>query len=138
MDRTVENIRCMEYLLMDLLFELFRESGNPRPEPDLPTRLNQLVQTRGREINVQIAAMELGMTVSQLKYQFRRESPSGCGLKKFLDEVLASLIENYLEYSKLSIGEIARAVRFPDIYSMSHFYRRIRGRPPKMFSADSD
>ena len=30
----------------------------------------------------------------------------------------------------LSIGEIARATRFPDIYSMSHFYKRLRGRSP--------
>ena len=81
-----------------------------------------------------VAAEELNLTVSQLKYRFAGECAKA-GLpdrsaKHYIDRLLTELIESYLEYSMFSIGEIARATRFPDIYSMSHFYKRLRGRSP--------
>lgn len=109
-------------------------------ESPLFSRLYDLVHARGREVNVFLAAEELKMSVSKLKFRFVCESRNapernaGSSVKKYLDILLLDLIEDYLKYSALSIGEIVRATRFPDIYSLSHFYKRMRGRAPSRFS----
>ena len=109
-------------------------------ESPLFSRLYDLVHARGREVNVFLAAEELKMSVSKLKFRFVCESRNapernaGSSVKKYLDILLLDLIEDYLKYSALSIGEIARATRFSDIYSLSHFYKRMRGRAPTRFS----
>ena len=133
----------LEYLLMNILhFTMAGEPCDVRESP-LFSRLYDLVHARGREVNVSLAAEELKMSVSQLKYRFVCESRNapernaGSSVKKYLDTLLLELIEDYLKYSALSIGEIARATRFPDIYSLSHFYKRMRGRAPTCFSTTS-
>ena len=136
----------LEYLLMDLLHYVFQGEPVGGGEPRLFTRLYDLVHSRGREVNVSLAADELRLTVSQLKYRFLCESRKAPGrnaatsVKRYLDGLLAELIDDYLQYSTLSIGEIARATRFPDLCSLSHFYKRMRGRAPTHSgrSGDSD
>ena len=130
----LERNRLLEYLLMNILDCTSAASPESADETPLLSRLRDLVHSRGRELNVCVAAEELNLTVSQLKYRFAGECAKA-GLpdrsaKRYIDRLLTELIESYLEYSMLSIGEIARATRFPDIYSMSHFYKRLRGRSP--------
>ena len=126
----------LEYLLMDLLHFVFQGTPAAGGESPLFSRLYDLVHSRGREVNVSLAAEELNLTVSQLKYRFLCESrnaperKAGTSVKRYIDGLLAELIEDYLKYSALTIGEIAKATRFPDIYSLSHFYKRMRGRAP--------
>lgn len=130
----LERNRLLEYLLMNILDCTSAASPESENETPLLSRLRDLVHSRGRELNVCVAAEELNLTVSQLKYRFAGEcAKAGLpdrSVKRYIDRLLTELIESYLEYSMLSIGEIARATRFPDIYSMSHFYKRLRGRSP--------
>ncbi len=126
----------LEYLLMALLHYVSQDEPAAPGEPMLFSRLYDLVHSRGREMNVSLAAEELSMTRSQLKYRFLCESRNapdrnaGTSVKRYLDRLLAELIDDYLNYSALTIGEIARATRFPDIYSLSHFYKRMRKTAP--------
>lgn len=123
--------------LIGMLLDSLPASPKNETEPELLRELHSLVQSRRRELNVQTAAETLGFDVSQLKYRFRLiaeahpERTAGTSVKRWIDRELMTLAERYLVYSRLSMTEIARELRFPDVYSFSRFVRRISERPPK-------
>ncbi len=108
-----------------------------RAEPELAVRLREAVLYHGKEVDLAFAAKWLHLPVSGLKYRFRKLRKShpeyGNSPSEFCGRICLEMIENYLEYSSLSIGEIADAIHFPDIYALSRFYAKKRGIPPSEF-----
>ncbi len=139
-EQLIRNLHVLEHLA-SAFFEHLAEcvSENKPKEPQLFTRLREIVLTMGRAANIDSAAEQLKCTPAHLKYIFRCTSEqfpelhAGSSVKNFMDLICAEMIERYLKYSKLPVGKIAEASGFPDIYKFSRFYRRMRSRSPSEF-----
>lgn len=132
---------ALEYLLLSVVHYIYRGYQQSTALPEPIAQLREMVLYKGKEINVELAAQQLGCSVSSLKYSFARaarqcpELNGDTSIKRYLDQVCLELIENHLEYSHFSIGRIAETTGFPDIYALSRFYTRMRGFPPSQFSS---
>ena len=136
----INKAHVLEHLLAALMEHVGRCLPGTLPtEPELFTRLREFVLMAGRAANIETASEYLKCSPAHLKYMFRRisrehpELDAGGSVKDFIDRVCVELIEKHLRYSKMSVGEIAEAVNFPDIYKLSRFYRRMRKMAPSEF-----
>jgi len=136
----INKVHLLEHLLAMLLEHIDTcLSGTLPAEPELLVRLREFVLMIGRDANIDTASKYLNCSPAHLKYMFRcisqtySELGAGTSVKDFIDQVCVELIEKHLRYSKMPIGEIAKAVNFPDIYKLSRFYRRIRKITPSDF-----
>lgn len=87
----------------------------------------------GRQRSVQAIARAAGLSRGHALAVF--QSAYGRTLKDYLYEVCAEQACALLCYSERSLGEIADALAFPDLFSFSRFFRRLRGRAPSAYRA---
>ena len=111
-------------------------SSQKDTEPELFHQIREFVLVHGRLANIDNTAAHLHCTSNHLKYIFRKtalENPqfkTGTSPKIFIDNIILEMIERYLKYSKMSISQIAKSTKFPDIYKLSRFYFRMCGISP--------
>ena len=131
-----ENRPVLECLLLSMLQQVLTPLQNPDFTPQLLRDLTNLVAEGGALTNVQNAAENLNLNVSQLKYRYRqvRELPGGKSLpgtpKEFIDQKLMHEIDRFLFYSSLTLTQIARQTNFNNIYTFSRFVKRMTGQSP--------
>lgn len=119
----------------DILSAMLRYTLGPSPtQGGADDSLVQQVhaQTRrhqGRLCSVKQLANEMGYSPGYLSSEFHRRT--GKALKAHLDELRARAAEDLLRYADLSITSIAAALGFPDVFSFSRFFKRLRGYPPR-------
>ena len=95
----------------------------------LRQRIELLVHERGGQpLTVEEAAEAVGYSASRLAAKVREEA--GTTTKAIIDQARLSIARQRLRYSDESIGEIALALGFPDIYSFSHCFKRVAGQSP--------
>ncbi len=132
------NRPILEAILLVMIQHALKPLAPRSDRPKLLTALAELVAGEGAWINVQNAAEKLQLSLSQLKYQYAlaiRELPETephLTLKQYLDIQLMQLIDRYLYYSDLPLGEIAAQTKFNNIYTFSRFCRRMTGVAPSL------
>ena len=94
----------------------------------------------GASINVEMIADGLNLTVPQLRYRFRKCMKTlPPGEKRydkpadFITEKIFNKAQEHLQNTNLSIGEISQMMKFNDIYSFSHFFKRNSGMSPLQY-----
>jgi len=126
----------LEALIFTLMRHAMRGKNAVPREPKLAARLRHWVANAGRQPTVASAAEYCGISVTQLKYRFAcevaavRPALKTFSVKAFLDEALMELIDRNLEFTDLSLAEIARQLGFNNVYTFSRFCRRMTGMPP--------
>ncbi len=132
-------MRLLSGQLYLLLLELSDDAPTTPPEPpELLRRISAAVLHDGYRLNVNLLADQLGLTLSQLKYQFRKANNSASpNLKSHLDSIIVFAAGNHLRYSGLSSGEIARLLNFPDVHTFSRFFKHRTGLTPGAYRRQS-
>jgi AraC-like DNA-binding protein len=129
--------KATEYLLSDILRYISPEpSAGNRAEPDFVSNTKEIVYTYGAEANVSFIAEKLGWSTGYLKHIFKREL--NMSIKKFIDREMAGIIKKYLLYSDRNITETASLCHFPDVYSLSRFFKRVTGKTPSGYKKKRD
>ena len=125
-------LRLLAGQLYLLLFELHRDSAaDDRQAPELLRDILTAVTEKGHRLNVNLLAEELGLSLSQLKYRFRKVNNTDApNLKCYIDSLLIDAAKLHLEYSDLQIGTIAKLLRFIDYYTFSRFFKHRTGMTP--------
>lgn len=128
-------MRLLSGQLYLLLLELSGDAPPPPADPpELLRRISAEVLHDGYRLNVNLLADRLGLTLSQLKYQFRKVNNSASpNLKSHLDSIIIFAAGNHLRYSGLPPGEIARLLNFPDVHTFSRFFKHRTGETPGAF-----
>ena len=106
--------------------------SSARQEQPILTRIEAFVEAAGgARVSVSDVAGHVGYSVSHVSALFRKynEMP----LKTFLDIRRSKVASRLLEYSDLTITEIAETLDFPDVFSFSRFFRRVVGASPRQF-----
>ncbi len=128
-------LRLLSGQIYLLLQELHRDAKARASEaPPLLRAIAEAVLRRGYKLNVNLLADELKLTLSQLKYQFRKANNTASpNLKHYLDSLLIFAAGNHLRYSDLKPGAIAQLLNFPDVYTFSRFFKHRTGLTPRAF-----
>ena len=126
--------RLSQYTLYNLLHELYTAQPLPPELSPLLRKINSIILQMGYGVNVKQLAEYMDCSVQQLQYQYRLHNNTAYGnLKTYLDAVIIDNAENHLRYSALSISEIAEALKFPDVYTFSRFFKHRTGIPPSIY-----
>ncbi|MFP4052362.1 MAG: AraC family transcriptional regulator [Phycisphaerae bacterium] len=107
------------------------EKSSRQGQP-LLARIEAYVEAAGgARVSVSDVAGHVGYSISHVSALFRKynEMP----LKTFLDIRRSKVASRLLEYSDLTITEIAETLDFPDVFSFSRFFRRVVGASPRQF-----
>jgi AraC-like DNA-binding protein len=123
--------QALEHLLAALVTLEYPDAPPPTHSPLAAAVRAYVEREGGRAITVADVARHLGYSVSHVSARFRRES--GEALKHFLDRRRAQAAARALEYSDLSIGEIAETLGFADVYTFSRFFKRLYGHSPRHY-----
>ena len=106
-------------------------------EPPVFTEIRDAVLSCGEYINVENCAELLGTDAEKLHYRFAKAlktfdlSPRDYSVKKLIDEAIVSQINQYLDFTELTISGIAEQMKFNNIYTFSRFYSRLEGYSPR-------
>ena len=127
-----ENRPVLEALLLSMVQQtLSPVDSKSDSQPELLSDLANLTADSGAMLNVQSAAELMNMSVSQLKYRYKKVAPEYAPtIKDFIDRELMRQIDRFLFYSNLSLGEIASQTAFGNIYTFSRFVKRLTGESP--------
>ena len=118
-----------------LMAHLLRPIPPPGPdtEPPIFSAIRETVLGLGQYVTVEDCAELLGMDSARLNYRFAKElkafhlTHDRWSVKKIIDTALLSQINKYLDFTELTISEIAKQMKFNNIYTFSRFYRRLEG-----------
>ena len=111
-----------------LLLHLHQRPMQQREDPLVQRVHAYLEQVQGRYISVATMAQDLGFSKNHLSSAFKQRS--GQALKDCIDRASATAATAMLLYDDRSIGQIADALGFNDIYAFSRFYLRVTGERP--------
>ena len=126
--------RLSQYTLYNLLHELYAAQPLPPELPPLLRKINSIVLQMGYGVNVKQLAEYMNCSVQQLQYQYRLHNNTAYGnLKTYLDAVIINNAENHLRYSALSVSEVAEALKFPDVYTFSRFFKKQTNMSPTQY-----
>lgn len=131
-----ENRPILESMLYSMLFQALAELKTENHLPPLLRTIADLISESGALINVQSAAEQLNMNVSQLKYRYKLiqknvyPAVKNITIKEFIDKELMKNIDRFLFYSELTLAQIASQTKFNNIYTFSRFVRRLTGQTP--------
>ena len=126
-------------MLAGLLEYLFnREQNNGKHE--ILQFMNNKIYQFGASINVKMIADGLNLTVPQLRYRFRKCMKTlPPGEKRydkpadFITEKIFNKAKEHLQNTDLSISEISQMMKFTDVYTFSHFFKRNSGVSPLQY-----
>jgi len=125
---------ALEGILAALVALEYPAHAAPEEKAPLAAEVRALLEREGgRALTVAEVARRLGYSVSHVSARFRREA--GLALKSFLDRHRARMAARALEYSDLSIGEVAETLSFGDVFAFSRFFKRVMGRSPRLYRA---
>lgn len=127
------NQAILNSLLSALMFEQWPRITDTSNQTDpIISKVKQCVEdTQGTGITVEALASQVGMSPSRLLTRFRHQEKRT--LKNYIDQERAECACDLLKYSTMNIAEIADQMNFPDIYSFSRFFKRMKGISPKQF-----
>ena len=91
-------------------------------------------RAQGRVPSVKQVARHMGYSISHIAARFRESE--GVALKSWLDSERCRHASWLMVYSDQSVGEVAEALEFGDIYSFSRFFKRLSGASPTEFRAN--
>lgn len=114
----------IENHLSGILHHLATLSSENESESPFIMAIREEVCKRGYAVNVAELADFFRYTRSQLQYRFSKEYNGNTNLKRFMEDILLELAEKHLQYSSMTLTEIAREMNFPSIYVFSRFYKR--------------
>ena len=120
----------VENHLFGILHHLAVLSSADKAESPFIMAIREEVCKRGYAVNVAELADFFRYTRSQLQYRFSKEYNGNTNIKRFIEEILLELAEKHLQYSSMTLTEIAREMNFPSIYVFSRFYKRKTGCSP--------
>ena len=120
----------IENHLSGILHHLATHSSENESESPFIMAIREEVCKRGYAVNVAELADFFRYTRSQLQYRFSKEYSGNTNLKRFMEDILLELAEKHLQYSSMTLTEIAREMNFPSIYVFSRFYKRKTGVSP--------
>ena len=106
-------------------------------EPPIFTEIRDAVLNCGEYINVENCAELLGTDAEKLHYRFAKAlktfnlSPQEWSVKKLIDQAIVTQINQYLDFTELTISAIAEQMKFNNIYTFSRFYCRLEGYSPR-------
>ena len=122
--------------LLEYAFSKDRNSG----KHEILQFMNNKIYQFGASINVEMIADGLNLTVPQLRYRFRKCMKTlPPGEKRydkpadFIAEKIFNKAKEHLQNTNLSISEISQMMKFNDIYSFSHFFKRNSGMSPLQY-----
>ena len=113
----------LEHLLAAMLTYHYtlRDSRPALPEQPVLSKIEALVEAAGgSRVSVADVAEHVGYSVSHVSALFRK--CNDMPLKSYLDIRRSRVASRLLEYSDLTITEIAQALDFPDVFSFSRFF----------------
>ncbi len=113
--------------LLELLSEQLRPDENPE-NPFLSRIEAEINGPWGSVFSVRRLAARLGYDPGYLSVKFRQAT--GHTLKEHIDHLRAARAVEFLEYSSLTVSEIAEVLEFPEVYSFSRFFKRCMGVSP--------
>lgn len=130
-------------LLAMLLAGLLEHMLNTAP-PDEEHGILQFMRSKviqyGATLNVKMVADGLNLTVPQLRYRFRqamKSLPPGAvrydNPGDFLKAEVMNMAQNHLRTTKLSVGEIAKLLKFNNVYTFSRFFKHLCGVSPRPY-----
>lgn len=117
--------------LASALLEFLGEEMHPGPvkmNPFLRRIEKELQGSWGSTCSVRGLAARLGYEPGYLSVKFKQAT--GNPLKDHIDQRRAARAVEFLEYSSLTISEIAEVLAFPEVYAFSRFFKRCKGVSP--------
>ncbi|MBE6403592.1 MAG: helix-turn-helix transcriptional regulator [Lentisphaeria bacterium] len=132
-----ENRIALEALLLSMFQQTLMPIANRNGKPRILRDISAMIAEEGAKVNIQRAAEQMQMNVSQLKYRCKlalQEYSSVTGkkltLKEYLDRELMKHIDRLLIYSDMPLGDISSQTMFNNIYTFSRFVKRLTGETP--------
>ena len=126
--------------LLDILIKHILQEHRIDFEPVLLKKMREQIFRYGAGCTVKSTAAELGMTLVQLRYNFRKamqmlptdavryNRPAG-----FIAAELAGIAARHLRESDLPISRIAELLKFNNIYTFSRFFKHNIGLSPQSY-----
>ena len=126
--------------LLDILIRHILQEHRSDPEPELLKQMREQVFRYGARCTVNSTAESLGMTLPQLRNNFRKamralppeavhySRPAG-----FIAAELTSIAARHLQESNLDITKIADLLQFNNIYTFSRFFKHNTGLSPQSY-----
>ncbi|MEI7833460.1 MAG: AraC family transcriptional regulator, partial [bacterium] len=129
---SVTDSTTIEHLLAALLTQVIYTDDHRAHKPSFVDKVeNFLAIHSGKDLSVTEVARELGYSPGHASYCMQREC--GVSLKAFIDQQRVATAERLLNFTDISISEIARQLNFPDVYAFSRFFHRMKGTCPRTF-----
>ncbi len=127
----------IEYLLAALLTQVVNADGHQAHKASFADKVeNFLAINSGKALTVADVARELGYSPGHASFCMQQEC--GLSLKACIDLQRVATAERLLNFTDISISEIARQLNFPDVYAFSRFFHRMKGTCPRTFREESD
>ncbi len=119
----------LEYLIGGIMVMNYAKLEDQKNLPEWAITAKEFIAINiAKNINLEDLAEHLSYTRIHLSRLCQAQLKMK--LKDFFDQEKAAIIRKKLLYSSRSIGQIAQATGFNDIYSFSRFYKRVTGMPP--------
>ncbi len=127
----------IEFLAGTLIREHYPQTSPPRDRaPSIIQAIKDIItQSEGRMSSLQELSQKTGYSVSHLSARFREHE--GVALKTYLDRERARQASGMLKYGDMNVTEVARALGFNDVFSLSRFFKRVTGKSPRAFRNES-
>ncbi len=100
-----------------------------KSRPPIMLALNEYVDLNGYQATLEGLAKRNRMSATQLKYRYKLATGS-TDLRSAFAEIIIANAKRHLEYSTMSIAEIAELLKFPDIYTFSRYFKHRCGISP--------
>ena len=106
-----------------------RSPGEPPMDPFLRRIEKELQRPWTSVISVRALATRLDYEPGYLSVKFKQVT--GQTLKDYIDQRRVARAVELLEYSSLTVSEIAETLAFPEVYAFSRFFKRCKGLSPR-------
>ena len=125
-----------ECLLSTLLESIYDYENAYSEYSNILKKVNEIINNSdGQRLKVEQIARQIGYSKDHLSSLLKKET--GVSLKTYIDMELLKKAQEMLHYSDLNISEVAEKLGFADIYSFSHFFKRVSGISPRAFITKS-
>jgi AraC family transcriptional activator of pobA len=126
------SVIAVEHLLAALVDLQYHPEGEDRVEPELVRTVREHLEAQGGgPVSVADLAQHTGYSRSRLSELFHEQA--GVTMKQYIDEHRAEAAEALLRYSDYNFSRIADTMGFPDLFTFSRFFKRMRGKSPRQF-----